>query len=83
MDISNIADNNEIDAIISAVDALVAEDEERKQAVINGLLSGTGDFAGSSCKLRALKYSVPSLPLNTQIHGCRIFTNNIAILLEL
>lgn len=48
VDISHIADSNEIAAIISAADALVAEDEERKQAVINGFLSGTGDIAGSS-----------------------------------
>jgi hypothetical protein len=55
VNISNIADSNEIAAIISAADALVAEDEERKQAVINGLLSGTGDIAGSSCRFRILK----------------------------
>jgi len=48
VDISHIADSNETAAIISAADALVAEDEERKQAVINGFLSGTGDIAGSS-----------------------------------
>lgn len=55
VNISNIADSNEIGAIVSAADALVAEDEERKQTVINGLLSGTGDIAGSSCRSRALK----------------------------
>ena len=55
VDISNIADSNEIGAIVSAADALVSEDEERKQTVINGLLSGTGDIAGSTCRFRALK----------------------------
>jgi hypothetical protein len=55
VDISNIADSNEIGAIVSAADALVAEDEERKQTVINGLLSGTGDIAGSSCRFRVLR----------------------------
>jgi hypothetical protein len=55
VNISNIADSNEIAAIVSAADALVDEDEERKQTVINGFLSGTGDFAGSSCRFRALK----------------------------
>ncbi|KAF8800281.1 hypothetical protein BYT27DRAFT_7200473 [Phlegmacium glaucopus] len=48
VNISNIADSNEIAAIVSAADALIAEDEERKQAAVNGLLSGTGDIAGSS-----------------------------------
>jgi len=44
----NIADNTEIAAMVSAADALIGEDEESKQAVINGLLSGSGDIAGSS-----------------------------------
>lgn len=55
VNISNIADSNEIGAIISTADALVAEDEERKQIAINGLLSGIGDIAGSSCRFRAFK----------------------------
>lgn len=58
VNISNIADSNEIAAIISAADALIAEDEERRQAVINGLLSGIGDIAGSSCRFIILKYFV-------------------------
>ena len=58
VNISNIADSNEIGAIVSAADALVAEDEERKQAVINGFLSGIGDIAGSSCRFGALKWFV-------------------------
>ena len=67
VDISNIADSNEIGAIVSAADALVADDEERKQTVINGLLSGTGDIAGSSCRFRALKCFVWSLPIDTPV----------------
>ena len=55
VNISNIAESSEIGAIVSAADALVAEDEERKQIVINGLLSGTGDIAGLSCGFRAFK----------------------------
>ena len=55
MDISNIAASNEILAIVSAGDALVAEDEERKQTVINCLLSGVGDIDGLSCRFRAFK----------------------------
>ena len=55
VNISNIADSNEIGAIVSATDALVGEDEERKQTIINGLLYGTGDIAGSSCRFRAPK----------------------------
>jgi hypothetical protein len=55
VDISNIADGDEISAILSATGALVGEDEERKQTVINGLLFGTGDIPGSSCRFRALK----------------------------
>ena len=58
MNLANIADSNEIAAIISAADALIAEDEERKQVVLNGLLFGTGDIAGSPCRFRALKYFV-------------------------
>jgi hypothetical protein len=56
---------NKIGAIVSAADALVAEDEERKQTVINGLLSGTGDIAGSSCRFRVFKWFVWSLPIDT------------------
>jgi hypothetical protein len=56
VNISNIADSNETAAIISAADALIAEDEERKQAVLNGLLSGSGDIVGLSCRFIILKY---------------------------
>ena len=55
VNISNIADSNEIGALVSVADVLVAEDEERKQTVIKGLLSGTGDIAGLSCGFRAFK----------------------------
>ena len=55
VNISNIADGDEISAILSAAGALVGEDEETKQTVINGLLFGTGDIAGSPCTFRALK----------------------------
>ena len=61
MTISHIADGNEVAAILSAADALISEDEERKQAVVNGLLSGTGEIGGSTCKFRALKYFVRNL----------------------
>jgi hypothetical protein len=51
-------DEVESAAVFSAAELLLGEEGESKQAVLNGLLSGHGNFQGTTCKL------VPSVPLS-------------------
>jgi len=49
LDISSVADAAEAAALCSAADAVISEDDERKQAAVTGLLFG-GDFDGVACE---------------------------------
>lgn len=44
-------DESEGSAIFTACDALLGEENDTKNAVLSGLLSGKGDLNGVSCKL--------------------------------
>lgn len=57
LDISSIAEAAEAAALFSVADAIVSEDDERKQAVVTGLLLG-GDFDGVPCKPLSFSISI-------------------------